>query len=101
MMRKSLIVLAMAGTFSSQMFAEDRETKVEERLDASADTLADMMGAADKDIPQDLLEKAHCVIVVPGMKKAGFIFGAKYGRGFAACRQSDGTGWTAPAAMRV
>jgi len=100
-MRKSLIILAMAGTFSSQMFAEDRETKVEERLDASADTLADMMGAADKDIPQDLLEKAHCVIVVPGMKKAGFIFGAKYGRGFAACRQSDGTGWTAPAAMRV
>jgi lipid-binding SYLF domain-containing protein len=99
-MRKSLIILAMAGTMSSLVLAEDRETKVEERLDASADTLADMMGAADKDIPQDLLEKAHCVIVVPGMKKAGFIFGAKYGRGFAACRRG-GAGWSAPAAMRI
>jgi lipid-binding SYLF domain-containing protein len=60
-----------------------------------------MMKAADKGIPQDLLDKAKCVVVVPGMKKVGFIFGAKYGQGFAACRHSGGTGWSAPAAMRV
>ena len=72
-----------------------------DRLDASADTLADMMKAADKGIPQDLLDKAKCVVVVPGMKKAGFILGAKYGQGFAACRHNGGTGWSAPAAMRV
>ena len=60
-----------------------------------------MMKAADSGIPQDLLDKAKCVVVVPGMKKAGFILGAKYGRGFAACRQKGGTGWSAPAAMRV
>ena len=47
------------------------------------------------------MDKAHCVVVVPGMKKAGFIFGAKYGRGFAACRRQGGSGWSAPAAMRV
>jgi lipid-binding SYLF domain-containing protein len=48
-----------------------------------------------------LLDKAKCVVVVPGMKKAGFIFGAKYGRGFAVCRRAGGSGWSAPAAMQV
>jgi SH3 domain-containing YSC84-like protein 1 len=101
-MRKTLItILAIAGSISPAALAADREVKVDDRLDASADTLTDMMRAADKGIPQDLLDKAHCVIVVPGMKKAGFIFGAKYGRGFASCRRSGGSGWSAPAGMRV
>ena len=101
-MRKTLLtVLAITGSVSTAAFAADREIKVDDRLDASAETLTDMMRAADKGIPQDLLDKAHCVVVVPGMKKAGFIFGAKYGRGFAACRRSGGSGWSAPAAMRV
>src|SRR5262249_17054000 len=77
------------------------EVKVDDRLDASADTIRDMMKAADKGIPQDLMDKAKCVVVVPGMKKAGFIIGAKYGRGFASCRRAGGVGWSAPAAMRV
>jgi SH3 domain-containing YSC84-like protein 1 len=101
-MRKTLLaVLAITVSVSTAAFAADREIKVDDRLDASAETLTDMMRAADKGIPQDLLDKAHCVVVVPGMKKAGFIFGAKYGRGFAACRRSGGSGWSAPAAMRV
>jgi len=101
-MRNTLVtVLAIAGTVSSAAFAADREIKVDDRLDASADTLTDMMHASDKGIPQDLLDKAHCVVVVPGMKKAGFIFAAKYGRGFAVCRRQGGSGWSAPAAMRV
>src|SRR5271165_4428685 len=94
--------LVIAGAMSTTaVFAADRETKVGERLDASAETLADMMHASDKGIPQELLDKSRCVVVVPGMKKAGFIFGAKYGRGFAACRWHGGSGWSAPAAMRV
>lgn len=101
-MRNTLVtILAIAGTVSSAAFAADREIKVDDRLDASADTLTDMMHASDKGIPQDLLDKAHCVVVVPGMKKAGFIFAAKYGRGFAVCRRQGGSGWSAPAAMRV
>src|ERR1017187_253449 len=96
-MSKTLIaMLAIAGTVA---FAADREVKVDDRLDASAETLTDMMRAADKGIPQELLDKAHCVVVVPGMKKAGFIFGAEYGRGFAVCRRKGG--WSAPAAMRM
>src|SRR5579863_9976011 len=94
-------VLAIAGSFSTAAFAADREIKVDDRLDASAETLTDMMQASDKGIPQELLDRARCVVVVPGMKKAGFIFGAKYGRGFAVCRRTGGSGWSAPAAMRV
>ena len=101
-MRKTLVaVLAIAGCMSTASFAKDREIKADDRLDASADTLIDMMKASDRGIPQDLLNKARCVVVVPGMKKAGFIFGAKYGRGFAVCRRGGGSGWSAPAAMRV
>src|SRR5579863_1177699 len=101
MSKTFVAMLAIAGTMSTAAFAADRETKVDERLDASADALTDMMRAADRGIPQELLDKAHCVVVVPGMKKAGFIFGAKYGRGFAVCRRVGGSGWSAPAAMRV
>ena len=101
-MRNTLsVIFAIAGTLSTAAYAADREIKVEDRLDASADTLADMMKADDKGIPQDLLNKAKCVVIVPGMKKAGLIFGAKCGRGFAACRRNGGTSWSAPAAMRV
>ena len=94
-------VLAIAGTVTSAAFAADREIKVDDRLDASAETLTDMMAASDKGIPRDLMDKARCVVVVPGMKKAGFIFAAKYGRGFAVCRRPGGVGWSAPAGMRV
>ena len=100
-LKQAAWVLAVAGAMSTAVFAADREVKVDDRLDASADTLTDMMHASDKGIPQDLIDKARCVVVIPGMKKAGFIFGAKYGRGFAVCRRAGGVGWSAPAAMRV
>ena len=101
-MRKTLVaILAFAGSISTAAFAADREIKVDDRLDASADALTAMMRAFDKGIPQDLVNKARCVVVMPGMKKAGFIFGAEYGRGFAVCRRHGGSGWSAPAAMRA
>ena len=77
-------------------FAADRAIKIDDRLDASADTLTDAMGASDRGIPHDLMDKARCVVVIPGMKKAGFIFGAEEGRGFAVCRRPGGVGWSAP-----
>ena len=101
-MRKTIVtILAIAGSIGTVAFAADREVKVDDRLDASADTLIDMMRASDHGIPGDLIERAKCVVVVPGMKKAGFIFGAKYGKGFATCRREGGSGWSAPAAMQV
>ena len=71
------------------------------RLAEAADTLSDIMQTSDRGIPQDLLNKAQCVAIVPGMKKGAFIVGAKYGRGFFSCRKEDGIGWSAPAAIRI
>jgi SH3 domain-containing YSC84-like protein 1 len=71
------------------------------RLDDSAEMLTEIMSAPDKGIPQDLLAKAHCVVLVPGLKKGAFIVGAKYGKGFMLCRKATGVGWSAPAAVRV
>jgi|ERR1035438_295176 lipid-binding SYLF domain-containing protein len=99
-MRKTFAtILVIAGSISVAAFAADREIKVDDRLDASADALRDSMRAFDRGIPQDLFNKSRCVVVVPGMKKAGFILGAKFGRGFAVCRRE--TGWSAPAAVQV
>ena len=51
-----------------------------ERLKAAADALKEVMGIPDKSIPQDLLSKAQCIVIVPGLKKGAFIIGAKYGK---------------------
>jgi len=72
-----------------------------ERLTASAEVFSEIMGTPDKGIPQDLLEKAQCVIIVPGLKKAAFVIGGEFGKGFVECRSSGGTGWGPPAAVRV
>jgi len=70
------------------------------RLKESTTTLTELASAGDKGIPRGLLAKSVCVIVVPGVKKGGFIVGGKFGRGFASCRDGKG-GWTAPAGLRV
>jgi len=83
------------------LVAADEKTKTAERLDDSASLFSEIMGTPDKSIPQDLLDKAYCIVLVPGLKKAAFGIGGKYGRGFAVCRQPGGQGWGPPAAMRV
>ena len=80
------------------LLAGEAENK---RIESAAVTIEEIMAVSDKAIPQDLFAKAECAVVVPGLKKGAFIVGAKYGRGFAVCRKTDGVGWTAPAAMRV
>jgi SH3 domain-containing YSC84-like protein 1 len=71
------------------------------RLQAAADVFKEVMGIPDKAIPQDLLNKAHCIVVVPSLKKGAFIVGAKYGKGFVTCRAKSGVGWSAPGSIRV
>jgi lipid-binding SYLF domain-containing protein len=75
--------------------------EVPERLEAAADSLKEVMGIPDKAIPQDLLEHAQCIVIVPGLKKGAFFVGAKYGKGFVSCRRPGGVGWSAPGAVRV
>jgi lipid-binding SYLF domain-containing protein len=101
MMHRTLALWAATAFVTTAGFGMNREAKVKDRLDASKDTLIDMMHASDRGIPHGLLSRARCVVVVPGMKKAGFIVGAKYGRGFASCRNAGAVGWSAPAAVRM
>ena len=75
--------------------------EVPERLEAAADSLKEVMGIPDKSIPQDLLERAQCIVIVPGLKKGAFFVGAKYGKGFVSCRREGGFGWSAPGSIRV
>jgi lipid-binding SYLF domain-containing protein len=93
-LRRLGLVCLSAGV----MYASDSAA---ERLKESAEVLHEIMSAPDKGIPDDLLDKAQCVVIVPGMKKAAFIVGAKYGRGFIECRRASGKGWSAPAAIKV
>ena len=71
------------------------------RLNAASDVLSQIRAAPDKGIPQDLLDKSACAVIVPNVKKAAFIIGAKYGRGFIICRNKNGRGWSAPGGVIV
>ena len=71
------------------------------RLKESALVMKEVMATPDKSIPQELLQSSQCVVIVPGMKKAAFIVGGKYGKGFLLCREASGVGWSAPAAIMV
>jgi lipid-binding SYLF domain-containing protein len=95
MKMKIITFLVAAAVMSSIASAESYE----ERLTDSTTVLREMSHASDKGIPQDLLEKARCVVVVPGLKKVAFIGGGKYGRGYAACMTRQG--WSPPAAVRI
>jgi lipid-binding SYLF domain-containing protein len=94
---KLVILIGLALTTS--LMAVDREPA--KRLNAAASVLSEIMGTPDKGIPQDLLEKAHCIVIVPGLKTAGFIVGAKYGKGYLSCRNKSNSGWSAPATVRI
>ena len=72
-----------------------------ERLQAATTTLQEIMNASDKGIPQDLLSKATCIVVIPNLKKGGFIVGGEYGKGFFSCRKTRGVGWSAPGSIRI
>ena len=71
------------------------------RLQTAGVVFTEIMGTPDKGIPKELLENAQCIVIVPGMKKAAFIFGGNYGVGFILCRRASGSGWSAPASVRA
>ncbi len=79
----------------------DEATQAAERLNAAAATVNEIMATPDSAIPQDLLDRAECVVVVPGLKKGAFIVGGQYGVGYFSCRAAGGQGWTAPGTVRM
>lgn len=103
MLAAALVALVMSAGFwvskSAARTVADNDTA--NRLNAAADVVSDMMAAPDKGVPKDLLDKAACVVVVPSVKKAAFVIGAKYGRGFIVCRNKNGRGWSPPGGVRI
>ena len=101
-MKQRLLVFMSVCTatfLTAGLMASDNEPV--KRLDEAAAVLSEVMHAEDKAIPRDLLDRAKCVAIVPGMKKAAFIVGAKYGKGFISCRGQSDRAWSAPAAIRI
>jgi lipid-binding SYLF domain-containing protein len=81
------------------LMAKDNEPA--KRLDEAAAVFSEIMAAPDKGIPQELLENAHCIVIVPDLKTGAFIIGGKYGKGYMSCRNKRGPGWSAPATVRI
>ncbi len=89
-----VIGVLAAGTAFAKITSTERD-----RLRAAGDVLKSLHATPDKDIPESLWNSASCVVVIPSVKKAAFIFGGEYGKGVATCRTSGG--WTAPAFMQI
>jgi lipid-binding SYLF domain-containing protein len=97
---KLIITTTLATAVAlTPLLAQDNEPA--QRLDAAAAVLSEIMATPDKGIPQDLLEKAHCIVIVPELKTAAFVFGGKYGKGYLSCRKTGGAGWSAPGTVRI
>lgn len=94
-----LRVFLIAALAPVIVFASDSKSDAVKRIDESAKVFNEIMGAPDKGIPQELLDKAQCIGIIPGLKRAGFIIGGKYGKGVLTCR--TGTGWSAPSVVKV
>lgn len=91
---KRLLLLVFMGLLAPSVL---NAGEVEDRVVRGAVVLREIAEAPDSGIPQDLLNKAACVAVIPGMKRAGFIFGGNYGKGVMSCRTNSGKGpWSAP-----
>jgi SH3 domain-containing YSC84-like protein 1 len=86
--------MACLGTLRADKIADH-----EKRFRESAAVLGEIMSTPDKGIPRDLLNRANCVAIVPGLKRVGFIVGAKYGKGVLSCRTPNG--WSALSTIRI
>jgi SH3 domain-containing YSC84-like protein 1 len=76
-------------------------SKEEERLAHAATAFGEIMSTPEKGIPGGLLDKADCIVIIPGMKKGGFIVGGRYGKGMVSCRNNAKTEWGAPAMLEM
>jgi lipid-binding SYLF domain-containing protein len=97
-MKKFITLVAVLSLTSFGWAASDREDTVD-RLDHAGAVLHEIMAAPDKGIPEEVLEHAKCVAVVPHMIKGGLLIGAENGRGVTTCRTANG--WSAPAFFAI
>jgi lipid-binding SYLF domain-containing protein len=93
---KFTLMTALALT---PLLAMDKDSS--KRLNEAAAVFSEVMATPDKGIPQEMLENAHCIVIVPALKTAAFVFGGKYGKGYLSCRNKSGSGWSAPGTVRI
>lgn len=91
--------IVLAFTAALLFAAKNDKSDTDKRIRESANVFTEIMSAPDKGIPQDILTKAQCIGIVPNLKRAGFVVGAKYGKGVLICR--TGSGWSAPYNIRI
>src|SRR5579864_223062 len=94
-MNKKLVVLSAMLGVATLGWSDTKKEDATDRLDNAAKVLHEVMAAPDKGIPNEVLEHAKCIAVVPHMVKGGFVLGAEGGKGVATCRTERG--WSAPA----
>ena len=97
-MRLMMATMVAATCVATPVLAQDEAIK---RLDEAATVFSEVMQSPDKAIPRDLLDKAHCIAIAPGLKTAAFGVGGKYGKGYLSCRAKGGASWSAPGAIRI
>ena len=95
----TLLLMSIMGTFGTYALAGSAREDSVARLQSSVDVINAIMAAPDKGVPEEVLNDAKCIVVVPNMIKGGFVFGGKHGRGVASCRTAEG--WSAPAFVSV
>jgi lipid-binding SYLF domain-containing protein len=96
---KNLMAFAAVLSMTSVCWAGTGREATVDRMDHAGAVLHEIMSAPDRGIPEEVLEHAKCIAVVPHMLKGGFIFGAENGRGVATCRTAEG--WSAPAFFTI
>ena len=97
-MKKIMTCVALLSLLTIGWAGSNREA-TDDRLDHAGRVLHEIMAAPDKGIPEEVLEHAKCIAVVPHMLKGGFVFGAENGRGVATCRTENG--WSAPSFFTI
>ena len=94
-----VLPLLLCVAFFTTTISADVSTSQRKRIEEAAVVLKEIHAVPDKDIPVELWNKAACVIVVPGLKKAAFVIGGEYGKGLMSCRRNGA--WSAPIFMQV
>ena len=97
-MQKFMTLMALLSLTTIGWAGTSREATTD-RMEHAAQILHEIMAAPDNGIPEEVLEHARCVAVVPNLLKGGFVFGAENGRGVATCRTAKG--WCAPAFFAI
>src|SRR5277367_1825989 len=100
--KRKIAIFATAFLLVSTTFAQEKDQKETDRVENAGTVMTEILNTPE-DIPQDLLDKADCVIVLPSVLKAAFIVGASYGRGIMTCRSGEKFNgpWTAPSMVAL